>query len=79
MMVFISNGKKLHVSAYSSHLQVLTTFFLKKVLYIMPKPNRHPTKFSLTKAHKMMMRSQHHHAVKAYYIHNSSSKKVVKT
>ena len=25
-------------------------------------PNRHPTKFSLTKAHKMMMRSQHHHA-----------------
>ena len=35
MMVFISNGKKLHVSAYSGHLQVLTTFlttFSKKVV-----------------------------------------------
>jgi len=30
MMVFISNvKKKLHVSAYSGHLQVLTTFLLK--------------------------------------------------
>jgi len=29
MMVFISNGKKLHVSAYSGHLQVLITFLLK--------------------------------------------------
>ena len=26
-------------------------------------PNRHPTKLSLTKARKIMMRSQHHHAV----------------
>jgi len=26
-------------------------------------PNRHPTKFSLTKARKMMTTSQHHHAV----------------
>ena len=33
MMVFISNGKKLHVSAYSSHIQVLKTFLLKE-LYI---------------------------------------------
>ena len=31
MVVFISNGKKkLHVSAYSGHLQVLTTFLLKE-------------------------------------------------
>jgi len=30
MMVFSSNGKKLHVSAYSGHLQVLTTFLLKE-------------------------------------------------
>ena len=29
MMVFISNGK-LHVSAYSGHLQDLTTFLLKE-------------------------------------------------
>jgi len=36
MMVFISNGK-LHVSAYSDHLQVLTTSLLK-VLHNMPKP-----------------------------------------
>jgi len=31
MMVFISNGKKLHVSAYSVHLQVLTTFLLTEL------------------------------------------------
>jgi len=31
MMVFISNGK-LHVSAYSSHQQVLTTFLLKSFI-----------------------------------------------
>jgi len=30
MMVFISNGKKIHVSAYSGHLQVLTNFLLKE-------------------------------------------------
>ena len=30
MMVFIGNGKKLHVSAYSGHLQILTTFLLKE-------------------------------------------------
>jgi len=34
MMVFISNGKKLHVSAYSGHLQVLTTFLLKEFYII---------------------------------------------
>ena len=37
MMVFISNGK-LHVSAYSGHHQVLTTFLAIRVLYNMPKP-----------------------------------------
>jgi len=31
MMVFISNGK-LHVSAYSGHHQVLTTFLLKSFI-----------------------------------------------
>jgi len=35
-MVFISKGK-LHVLAYSGHLQVLT-IFCKKVIYNMPKP-----------------------------------------
>ena len=35
MMVFISNGK-LHVSAYSGHHQVLTTFLLQE-LHIMCK------------------------------------------
>jgi len=52
MMVFISNGK-LHVSAYSGHLQAFTTFLLR-VLY---------NKLNLTKARKIVMRSQHHHAV----------------
>jgi len=33
MMLFISNEKKLHVSAYSGHLQVLTTF-LSKEFYV---------------------------------------------
>jgi len=33
MMVFIGNGK-LHVSAYSGHLQVLTTFLLKEFYII---------------------------------------------
>ena len=35
MMVFISNVKKIHVSAYSGHLQVLTTFLLEEfyILY----------------------------------------------
>ena len=36
MIVFISNGKKLHVSAYSGHLQVLTTFLLKQFYIICP-------------------------------------------
>jgi len=31
MTVFISNGTKLRVSAYSGHLQVLTTFLLNSV------------------------------------------------
>ena len=35
--MFISNGKKLHVFAYSGHLQVLTTFLLKE-FYIVSKP-----------------------------------------
>ena len=49
MMLFISNGKKLHVSAYSGHLQVLTTFLLKEFYIIclnrvvIHVPNRHPT------------------------------------
>ena len=34
MIVFISNEKKLHVSAYSGHLQVLTTFLLKEFYVI---------------------------------------------
>jgi len=34
MMVFISNGKKLRVSAYSGYLQVLTTFLLKEFYII---------------------------------------------
>jgi len=34
MMVFISNGEKLHVSAYSGHLQVLTTVLLKEIYII---------------------------------------------
>jgi len=33
MMVFIGN-RKLHVSAYSGHLQVLTTFLLKEFYII---------------------------------------------
>jgi len=33
MMVFISKEKR-HVSAYSSHLQVLTTFLLKEFYVI---------------------------------------------
>ena len=33
MMVFISN-KKLHISVYSGHLQVLTTFLLKEFYII---------------------------------------------
>ena len=37
MMVFISNGKKLHVSAYSGHLQVLTTFLLKEFYITSPR------------------------------------------
>jgi len=36
-MVFISNGKKLHVSAYRGHLQVLTTFLLKEFYIILYK------------------------------------------
>jgi len=47
MMVFTSNGIKLHVSAYSGHLQVLTTFLLKEfyIIYL----NR-----------VVMLRSHHH-------------------
>jgi len=33
-MVFISNEKKLHVSAYSGHRQVLTNFLLKEFYVI---------------------------------------------
>ena len=47
MMVFISNGKKLHVSVYSGHLQVLTTFLLKG--------------FYITSLNRVvMLRSRHH-------------------
>ena len=45
MMVFISNGK-LYVSAYSGHLQVLTTFLLKE--------------FYIICLNRMVMRSHHH-------------------
>jgi len=38
MTVFISNRKKLHVSAYSGHLQVFDNFLTKRVLYNMLKP-----------------------------------------
>jgi len=31
MMVFFSNGKKLHVSACSGYLRVLTTLLLKEI------------------------------------------------
>jgi len=34
MVVFIINGKKLHVSTYSGHLQVSTTFLLKEFYII---------------------------------------------
>ena len=34
MMVFISNGKNLHVSACSGHRRVLTTFLLKEFYII---------------------------------------------
>jgi len=34
MMVFISNGKKTHVSAYSGQLKVLTTLLLKEFYLI---------------------------------------------
>ena len=39
MAKFISK-EKLHVSAYSGHLQVLTTFLLKEfyIIHRMPKP-----------------------------------------
>ena len=57
MMVFISNGK-LHVSAYSGHLQVLTTLSLQEFyMYNMPKP-RGDVEISM-----MMMISQHRRAV----------------
>jgi len=52
MMVFISN-RKLHVSAYSGHHQVLKTFLLKEFYII-----------CLNRA--VMLRSQHHHAVAMY-------------
>jgi hypothetical protein len=66
-MVFIGNGKKLHVSAHRGHLQVLITFLLKRVLHNTPNPRGDIEISSSTKARKMMMRSQHHHAVQAYY------------
>jgi len=37
MMVFIIKGIKLHVSAYSGHLQVLTSFLLKEFYIILYK------------------------------------------
>jgi len=35
MMVFISNGKKLHVSAYSGHHLVFDKFLAIRVIYNM--------------------------------------------
>jgi hypothetical protein len=46
MLVFISNGKK-HVSAYSGHHQVLTTFLLKG--------------FYITCLNRVVMLRSHHH------------------
>jgi len=37
MMAFINN-EKLHVSAYSGHLQGFDNFLAKRILYNMPKP-----------------------------------------
>jgi len=48
MMVFISNGKKLHVLAYSGHLQVLTTFLLNEFYIICLN-------------HVVMLLRSHHH------------------
>jgi len=39
----------------------LTSPYSSEIL--LHRPNRHPTKLSLTKAPRMMMRSQHHHVV----------------
>ena len=47
MLVFISNGKKKHVSAYSGHHQVLTTFLLKG--------------FYITCLNRVVMLRSHHH------------------
>jgi len=51
MMVFISNGKKLYVSAYSGYLQVLTAFLLNEFFLILHLPNRkdpHPATYKFT-------------------------------
>ena len=45
MMVFIGNGK-LHVSAYSGHLQFLTIFLLKQ--------------FYITRLNRVVMLRSHH-------------------
>jgi len=47
MKVFISNRKKLHVSAYSGHIQVLTNFLLKE--------------FYITCLNRVVMLRSHHH------------------
>jgi len=47
MMVFISNGKKLQVSAYSGHHQVLTTLLLKE--------------FYIIRLNRVVMLRSHHH------------------
>jgi len=67
---------KLHVSAYSGHLLVLTTFLLKEFYIIcihrvvMLRSHHHFACFFklILVGRKMMMRSQHHRAVYAYYI-----------
>jgi len=38
MRCLLAMEKKLHVSAYSGHLQVFNNFLAKRVLYNMPKP-----------------------------------------
>jgi len=47
MMVFISNGKKLHVSSYSGHLKVLIIFLLKE--------------FYIICVNRVVMLRSHHH------------------
>jgi len=61
-MVFISN-EKLHVSAYSGHLQVLTTFLLKE--------------FYIICLNRVVMLRSHHHLPVLTGIHNHKQSTLV--